>query len=101
MTVAPIGKIGDMEIAVGANGAMLLAVVVMQLLSLLRWLGGMVFDTSKKKELERDKTLEELALSMRQLTSDVNVMKLTMLKEEQVIKTIHYEMLKADRDRRP
>lgn len=101
MTVAPIGKFGGVDIALGTNGVMLLAIFTVQLFGVVRWLLGLIFNTAKKKEQERDKAIEELVVSMRQLTSDVNVMKLTMLKEEQVIKTIHYEMLKADRDRRP
>jgi hypothetical protein len=46
-----------MEIALGANGTMLLAIVVMQLLAAVRWLMVWAFDSTKKPEEARDKTL--------------------------------------------
>lgn len=84
-----------MEVAVGANGAMLLAVVIMQLLAALRWLAVWVFDSSKKKEEARDKLLVDLAGNIKHVSDQLSIIKHTMKTEEDIKKIVrleHFEM---------
>jgi len=94
VTIAPLGKIGDVEVSVGANGVMLLAIALMQLMGLVRWMAKVFFDTSKKREEARDKLMSSMAESIQSLSRDIHIMKHTMLTDEDVLKSVQLEVYK-------
>jgi cell division protein FtsB len=81
-----------MEIALGANGTMLLAIVVMQLLAAVRWLMVWAFDSTKKREEARDKTLSELSASVSKIAQEIHLMKHTMITDEDIHKAVKVEL---------
>ncbi len=79
---------------IGVHGTMLLFIVVMQLGGLIKQLAGMIWNTAKKREEDRDNLIAEVAQSIQEVKRDIHILKLTMLNEEDIKKSIQLEVYK-------
>ncbi len=95
----PVAKIGDMEVGLGATNPMLLAIVIGQLILLIRWLAVWIFDSTKKREQERDELLKSVASDISKLTHAVEILKHTIHTDEDIAKVVRLEFYNQSKGR--